>query len=131
MEKNKALRKLESGIEKYAHTIKYTVTGPSDSGLVAHFYSIDMSEFSAVIRSFINKNREKPAKYGLRIKDNFSGEQFEFDGSTARDVYNKICSMYQKYIKIAGTRKKTQGTRISAPDPMSYVTKQLLAKTKC
>lgn len=131
MEKNKALRKLESGIEKYAHTIKYTVTGPSDSGLVAHFYSIDMPELSAVIRTFINKNREKPAKYGLRIKDNFSGEQFEFDGSAARDVYNKICGMYQKYIKIAGTRKKTQGTRISAPDPMSYVTKQLLAKTKC
>lgn len=131
MEKNKALRKLESGIEKYAHTIKYTVTGPSDSGLVAHFYSIDMPELSAVIRAFINKNREKPAKYGLRIKDNFSGEQFEFDGSAARDVYNKICNMYQKYIKIAGTRKKTQGTRISAPDPMSYVTKQLLAKTKC
>ena len=131
MEKNKALRKLESGIEKYAHTIKYTVTGPSDSGLVAHFYSIDTPELSAVIRAFINKSREKPAKYGLRIKDNFSGEQFEFDGSAARDVYNKICGMYQKYIKIAGTRKKTQGTRISAPDPISYVTKQLLAKTKC
>ena len=131
MEKNKALRKLECGIEKYAHTIKYTVTGPSDSGLVAHFYSIDMPELSAVIRAFINKNREKPAKYGLRIKDTFSGEQFEFDGNAARDVYNKICNMYQKYIKIVGTRKKTQGTRISAPDPMSYVTKQLLAKTKC
>lgn len=130
MGKNKALSKLESGIEKNIHTVKYTVTGPSASGLVAHFYSIDMPEFNAVIRAFINKKREKTAKYALRIKDNSSGEQFEFDGKTAFEVYAKICNSYQKYIQVVGARIKTQGTRVSAPDPLSYVTRQYLAKKK-
>lgn len=130
MEKDKILLKLENGIEKYAHNIKYTVTGPTDSGLVAHFYSIDMPGFSAVIRAFINKNREKSVKYGLRIKDLLSGEQFEFDSECAQNVYNKIRYAYQGHLKIVGVRSKTQATRISAPDPLSYVTRQYLARKK-
>lgn len=131
MTQKDAVNNLLNSVEKYADTIRYTVTGVSESGLVAHFYSINTPEISAVIRSFVNKKREKPARFALRIKDVLSGEQFEVAGNTAYDAYHKVYCAYQKHMKHIGARQKTQGTRVSAPDPMSYVTKQLLTKTKC